>query len=149
MIQVAEIVGLILFATVKFLFAPSAIMALGYSFWETIAMSLFGGWLGVVFFYYTGSAFFGWLSGFGKKNKPKRKFSKKNRFVIWLKNGFGLNGIAIILGVGSIPLVCLLAAKYFRSDRRTIFYLLTSVAVWGVSLTSLSFLFKGYLLELL
>jgi hypothetical protein len=147
--EFAEIIGLILFGTVKFLFTPSAIMALGYTFWETIAISLTGGWLGVLVFYYAGSAIFGWIAEFKKSNEPKKKFSKRNRWVIWLKNSFGIGGVVAIIGVASIPIICLLAAKYFRHDKRTVYYLLFSILVWAFGLTGLSFLFKPYLLELL
>ena len=50
-----EIIGLILFSSVKFLFAPSTAYALGYTFWQTILISLIGGWLGVFVFYFAGS----------------------------------------------------------------------------------------------
>lgn len=147
--EFAEIVGLVLFGMVKFLFTPSAIMALGYNFWETLIISLIGGWLGVLVFYYAGSAIFSWISEFKKSKGPKKKFTKRNRWVIWLKNSFGIFGVSAIIGVGSIPLVCLLAAKYFRHDKKTIYYLVISIFIWAIGLTGLSFLFKPYLLELL
>jgi hypothetical protein len=144
--EVAELIGLVLFTSVKFLFAPLTIYALGYTFWQTIIISVFGGWLGVIVFYYSGSLIFNWLGKFQRKKSPK-KFTKRNRFVIWLKNGFGLNGIAFVLGFGSIPIVCLLAAKYFRSDKRTIYYMMASVIAWSFVLTGVSVWLKPYLLR--
>jgi hypothetical protein len=146
LVQLAEILGLVLFASVKFLFAPTTIYALGYSFWQTILISIVGGWLGVFVFYYTGSFVFSWWAKFNRKKTP-RKFTRRNRFVIWLKNGFGLNGIAFVLGFGSIPIVCLVAAKYFRHDKRTIYYMLVSIIVWSFILTGLSVWLKPYLLR--
>ena len=142
--EIAEILGLILFGTVKFLFTPSAIMAMGYNFWETIIISLAGGWLGVLVFYYLGSAIFAWIAEFKTTKKQPKKFNKKNRYVIYLKNRFGNKGVAAIIGVGSIPLVCLLAAKYFRHDKKTVYYLLFSILIWAFSLTGISFLFKPF-----
>lgn len=147
MVEAAEIFGLIIFTSVKFLFGPTTIIALGYTFWETIGLSILGGWLGVFVFYYGGSWLFGVISSNSSK-KPKKKFNRQNRFVIWLKNGFGLNGIAFTLGWGSIPLVCLIAAKYFREDKRTIYYLLTSIVAWSFLLTGVSIFLKPYLLQL-
>lgn len=125
-----------LFTSVKFLFAPSTTYALGYSFWETIFISIAGGWFGVFVFYYSGSVVFDWWA---KISKPsKRVFSKRNRFIVWFKNDFGLAGITLILGVGSIPIVCLLAAKYFRTNQKTIYLLLISTVIWSFILTGFS-----------
>lgn len=136
MTELLEIVGLVLFTSVKFLFAPSTIMALNYNFIETVVISIIGGWLGVFIFYYGGGAIFDWLNRFQKAGK--KKFSRKNRLIIWLKNDFGLNGIAFVLGFASIPIVCLIAAKYFRSNARTIYYLLVSIVLWSFALTGIS-----------
>ena len=144
--EFGKIFGLILFGMVKFLFTPPAIVALGYTFWETIIISLISGWLGVLVFYYVGSAIFAWIAEFRSTNTRKKKFNKRNRFVIWLKNSFGIKGVSVIIGVGSIPLVCLIAAKYYRDDKKTIYYLLFAVLIWAFGLTGLSFLFKPYLL---
>ncbi|MCB0481951.1 MAG: hypothetical protein KDC83_11005 [Flavobacteriales bacterium] len=148
MVEAAEIIGLLLFISVKFLFGPTAVIALGYSFWQTILISIVGGWMGVFAFYYGGSWLFELISKY-TKTKNRKKFTKKNRFVIWLKNGFGLNGLAFVLGWGSIPIVCLIAAKYFRHDSRTIYYMLGSIVVWTFVLTGLSILLKPYFLMLL
>ncbi len=136
MSQVLEIFGLILFTSVKFLFAPSTTYALGYSFWETILISITGGWFGVVVFYYAGGWVFDWWSKFSKSGS--KKFSKKNRFIVWFKNDFGLLGITLILGIGSVPIVALLAAKYFRNNPKTIYLLLLSTIVWSFILTGVS-----------
>ena len=140
-----EIIGLILFSSVKFLFAPSTAYALGYTFWQTILISLIGGWLGVFVFYFAGSFVFDWWS---KISKPiDKKFSKKNRIIVWFKNDFGLLGITLVLGFASIPIVSLLAAKYFRHLPITIYALLASTVVWAFLLTGISVwmipLFKG------
>lgn len=140
-----EIIGLILFSSVKFLFAPSTAYALGYTFWQTILISLIGGCLGVFVFYFAGSFVFDWWS---KISKPSdKKFSKKNRIIVWFKNDFGLLGITLVLGFASIPIVSLLAAKYFRHLPITIYALLASTVVWAFLLTGISVwmipLFKG------
>jgi len=66
-----EIIGLILFSSVKFLFAPSTAYALGYTFWQTILISLIGGWLGVFVFYFAGSFVFDWWSKISKPSDKK------------------------------------------------------------------------------
>jgi hypothetical protein len=95
--SIFEIIGLVLLASVKFLFAPSTTYALGY-----------------------------------------KKFSKKNRIIVWFKNDFGLLGITLVLGFASIPIVSLLAAKYYRHLPITIYALLASTVVWAFLLTGIS-----------
>ncbi|UTW62566.1 hypothetical protein KFE98_21640 [bacterium SCSIO 12741] len=133
----------ILWTSVKFLFAPSTTYFMGeYNFWQTILISIAGGWLGTLVFYYGGSLIFDWIA---VHYKPKQKtFSRKNRFIIWLKNSFGVTGMAIILGVGSIPIVCLVTARYFRSNPLTIYYLLSSIVVWSFILTAFSVWLKDF-----
>lgn len=146
MTEIVEILGLVLFSSVKFLFAPSTTYALGYSFWQTIIISIVGGWLGVFVFYYAGSWVFDWWSKISKSSD--KKFSKKNRIIVWFKNDFGVLGIALVLGFASIPIVSLLAAKYFRHLGITIYALLVSTVAWAFLLTGISIwlipLFKGF-----
>lgn len=138
-IEVFQIIGLVLFSSVKFFFAPSAIYLSGYSFFETIAISITGGVLGVLVFFYTGSAIFKFIGDRFYKARPKKSFNKKNRFIIKVKKSWGLIGLAIISPtLISIPLGCLLASRYFRNDRRTIPLLLSSVIFWSFVLTSLT-----------
>ncbi|MDE0770809.1 MAG: hypothetical protein OSB25_01225 [Salibacteraceae bacterium] len=136
MSSIFEIIGLVLLASIKFLFAPSTTYALGYTFWQTIVISLIGAWFGVFVFYYAGGWVFDWWS---KISKPSdKKFSKKNRIIVWFKNDFGLIGITLVLGFASIPIVSLLAAKYFRHLPITIYALLASTVVWAFLLTGIS-----------
>lgn len=136
MTDILQLVGLILLASVKFLFAPSTTYALGYTFWQTILISIVGGWFGVMVFYFAGSWVFDWWS---KISKPSdKKFSKKNRVIVWFKNDFGLLGITLVLGFASIPIVSLLAAKYFRHLPITIYALLISTVAWAFLLTGIS-----------
>jgi hypothetical protein len=54
-----------------------------------------------------------------------------------LKHGWGLRGLAALTPILlSIPLGTILAAKYFRHDRRTVPLLLSSVLIWSVVLSS-------------
>lgn len=138
-IQALQIIGLILFSSVKFFFAPSTIYLSGYSYFETIAITITGGAIGVFVFFYTGSAIFKFIGDRFSSSKPKRSFSRKNRFIIKVKSSWGLIGLALLSPtLISIPLGCLLASRYFRNDRRTIPFLMGSVVFWSFVLTSLT-----------
>ena len=118
MAEFFKVAGLMLFSSVKFLFSPSTVYFSGYNYVETIAITIIGGWIGVVLFYYAGTYIVDFTNRLFNSSKKKRSFRKRNRWIILVKNRFGVVGLALISpSLISIPLGCLLAAKYFRNDR--------------------------------
>jgi len=143
--SVLELIGLFLFSSIKFLFAPSASVAAGYGFVETLVITISGGVFGVFLFFYSGSWIIErWNSFFPQKTQAK-KFSRKNKLIISTKNKFGVIGLAILMGVISIPLASFLAARYFRYNPRTIPYLIASICLWSLGLTFFSLVVKSNL----
>jgi len=49
-IEALQVIGFILFSSVKFFFAPSTVYLVGYSYFETVAITVTGGILGVFVF---------------------------------------------------------------------------------------------------
>jgi ABC-type antimicrobial peptide transport system permease subunit len=138
-IEALQVIGFILFSSVKFFFAPSTVYLVGYSYFETVAITVTGGILGVFVFFYTGSAIFKFIGDRFASSKPRRAFSRKNRLIIRVKKSWGLVGLALLSPtLISIPLGCLLAARYFRNDRRTIPFLAGSIVFWSFVLTSIT-----------
>jgi uncharacterized membrane protein len=142
-IEVVKILGWLLFSMAKFLFAPSALVASGYTFWETLAIAVAGGVIGIWIFYYTGSRIFDYFKRLqARKNKKKKVFTKKNKLIVRLVKNYGLVGLCSVLGVISIPLAALLAARYFRDRKGTLVYLSISVLLWALLLTVFSMSIK-------
>jgi len=135
--KVFEIAILALWSGVKYLYSAPPALAAGYSIWETIFITVGGAWLGTFFFYYFG----GWVTGIivrfiqkhiYKRKKPRKKFSKKNKFLVKIMENYGLIGLCIITpSMISIPVGCIVAARYFGNDKRTLPYMLISVTLWG------------------
>ncbi|MEQ9188478.1 MAG: hypothetical protein RLP15_12135 [Cryomorphaceae bacterium] len=138
MIEALRITGLILFSSVKFLFAPSTVYLSGYNYWQTLLITMVGGILGVTVFFYTGSAIFTYIRDrFSRGNAEKKTFNKKNRFIIRIKSSWGILGIALLSPcLLSLPIGSLLAARYFRNDPRTLPMLIGAVVVWSLILTT-------------
>lgn len=135
--EVLQVVGLALFSSVKFLFAPSTVYLSGYSYLETILITICGGVLGVFVFFKSGTFIFSKLDRWIGRRKKKKSFTKRNRTIVKLKNKYGLYGLALLSPcVISIPLGCILAAKYFAHDRRTIPFFITAVVFWSFVLTT-------------
>lgn len=138
--EILRVVGLMLLSSVKFLFAPSTVYISGYSFLETILITVCGGTIGVFAFFYGGGVIFSlFRRPPGEEKKKKKIFTKKNRVLIRIKNGYGLYGLALVSPcLISIPIGCLLAAKYFKHDKRTIPVFLAAVVFWSFVLTSIT-----------
>ncbi|MFN3876592.1 MAG: hypothetical protein ACK4L7_11860, partial [Flavobacteriales bacterium] len=121
----ATVLGL---SIVKFLFAAGASYALGHTYWETVALLAIGGGAGTAAFYLLGARLLDLLrlralrrrmARMAKGLPPKPSFTRTNRFIVRSKRGYGLIGLAIMPPILSVPITALVAAKYFRHDRRT------------------------------
>jgi len=158
-IKVFKLVQIILISAIKFLFAPLISLKMGFSYFQTIIYTTIGGILGVFFFFFLSNivitlykkylaiqvkAFF---SRFKKQRnqsilileKTKKKFTKKNRFIILLKSKLGMIGIAFLTPtILSIPFGTFLASKYFPNKKTVLIYLSISVAFWSFVLSSIS-----------
>ena len=140
--QIAEILGIILWSALKFAVSAPVAFYAEYSFWETVLMTAVGGVAGVYVFYYSA----GWLMhrAFKRKlkramenKKPRKTFSRKNKIIVRIKKGSGLQGLAIITPpLLGIPIGAILAAKYFYGQPRTLPMLIGSTLVWAVLLST-------------
>lgn len=143
--QVLEILTVIATAMVKFMFTGLVSYGLGNTFWETLAYTAIGGCIGTVLFYLTGTRALEWfrlrharrmLERKAKGLATKKVFTRTNRTIVKIKQRYGMPGLAgLALPVLSIPITSLLAAKYFKHDRRTLPTLISSVLVWSVVLS--------------
>lgn len=133
-----------LLSSVKFLFTPSAMVTAGYGFYETVFISMAGAFMGIVIFYFGGSAVFAWFDRLKwREGKPRKIFTKRNRLIVNYKNKLGVVGLAATIGLISVPLCSLLAAKYFHHKKKTVWVLMASAAVWTLFLASVSIYFKS------
>ena len=146
MSEALQIFGWLVFSAVKFLIAPGTIYIVGgYSFMETIAISVAGGWMGIIAFFYFGKVIwqvFEWIANRLRTGirKPKKRMTKMNRIIVYIKNHrMGLIGLALITpSIISIPAGCMLAAKYFSHDKRVVPILFSAVVLWAFILTFLA-----------
>lgn len=135
-----KLLGVFALSMVKYPFSQPAALGLGLGFLPALMVTVAGGCSGVVVFY--GAS--GWLMELARRRRfqriaegraPKRSFTRTNRTIVRVKRGQGLSGLAFFTPVLiSIPIGSILAAKYFRNDRRTLPVLLLSVVLWGLVL---------------
>lgn len=132
----------------KYPFSQVTATGLGFGFLSTFLITTLGGCTGVIVFYRAS----GWLMDRARDRKlkrlaaghaPKRSFTRTNRTIVRVKRSQGLSGLAFLTPILiSVPIGSVLAAKYFRNDRRTLPILLVSVVAWGIVLTSFWQFFK-------
>lgn len=146
--EILQLVGVFLISSTKFLFAPSTTVAFGYTYWETIVITITGGWFGVLVFYFFGRVVIDLFMRkyFKKKETQSPKFTRTNKMIIKVKTNFGIVGLALISPVTiSIPVGSILAARYFGDNKWSIYYLMASIVFWSFVLTTISFQFKQLL----
>lgn len=140
----ASALTVVLTSSVKLLFASPVSYALGHTLPETILLVAIGACAGVLFFFFSARSL---LKIFrqrylrrrahreAKGLPPKPVFTRTNRTIIKVKQGYGFWGIAAVgPPILSIPIAAVLAAKYFKHDPRTLPTMLVAVVVWSVLL---------------
>lgn len=137
-------VTLILFTSmVKFAFSPLLALSLGYDLLQTMVITGIGGCLGVTVFFLGSGWILGWMEDrrakaiLSGRRRSRRTFTRTNKFIVKVKRNQGLRGLAALTPVIiSIPIGTILAARYFRNDKRTLPILFSSVLFWDIVLSS-------------
>ncbi len=152
--------SIIIISAIKFLVAAPTSYLFGYSYLHTILNTTVGGWIGVLFFYYSGRYLFSqfpfWKRSVRKfyhkltgiplpsqlllQSQPKsvKVFTRRNRYLVMIRDKFGFPGLIILTPVLlSIPIGTFLVLKYYSSHRHLLGWLSLSVMVWSVAISTL------------
>jgi hypothetical protein len=156
-----------LLSTVKFVFgAVPLALAFGFSFWKTIAVTCSGGFVGVTIFVNLGEYIVTKArkrklrlrdphsedakllrkrteaaieSSAGEKVRSKKKFTRTNKIIVYVKRYFGLPGIALLTPLLlSIPLGSIVAMRYYRHKNKYIVlsWMYAAIVFWSVAISS-------------
>ena len=119
----------------------------GYNLLEVTLFTALGGTVGLVAFMYFSKLVVHWYKRFFPKKK--RKFTKMNRFIVRVRQRFGLYGIAFITPpLLSIPVGTIIASSIYSNKRRVFLFLFTSILFWSFTGACLSHLFKTTLITM-
>ena len=138
-----EIISVFLMSGIKFFAGPFLAKSFGFTYFETIFVTTFGGFVGVFVFFNLGSKIVHFFPHFFKTLNPKRKiFTKKNKFYVNLIRNYGLFGIAIFSPILiSIPVGSFLAARFFENQKTMALTIMcAAVLIWSVSISTFLFL---------
>jgi hypothetical protein len=161
-LKVFKLLQVLIVSGIKFLFAPFISIGYGFNYIQTAVITAVGGILGILFFYYLSRwiiaqyykyspAIYSYFSGDKidlarqivlQEIVVKKKFTRKNKLIINIRNKYGFLGIIIFTPVLlSIPLGAFLAQKYYSRRNHTLIYLSISVVIWSFFISSVFFLF--------
>jgi hypothetical protein len=145
-----EKIGTLLIAgATKFLFAPVIAEYMGFNFARSFFWTTTGGGIGILAFTYVGDWLtLGWkklvafVKGLFMRRDPqaflrlkKKKFSSSTRFIIRIKQRFGLIGLALITPcIISIPIGTFVINRFYRKKWKILLSLFLSLLVWSLLL---------------
>ena len=150
-----KILGIALGCAVKPVIAIPASVAAGAEFYQTILGGIIGGCIGITIYLYS----LDYLLKTYKKHlhnkkhhevvkapvKKKAVFTKRNRMIVRLMQKYGLNGIAFLTPLLSLPLGVFIAErineKFIQNRQKVLLYLCVSMVIWTFILTGISHLF--------
>ena len=147
----AKLLSVFFISTVKFMWAPGASLVSGFSFAQTILITSIGGMTGISFFYFFGRWAIEKLESVRRGSRvytfpegQRKIFTKRNRRIVKFKWSFGLIGLVIVTpAILSIPIGCVVAAKFYRHNPLTYPMLLVSTLMWSVGLTLIVYYIKS------
>ena len=148
----------ILLSAVKFAMTfPIAILQFQFSFLETVLWTNIGGLAGIYFFAFLSEKLIAWWNrtfrrsrspATSKAQKDKRVFTRRNRRIVFIKQKYGLIGIAISTPfLLSIPVGTFLVVRYYRHTRTRFLYLIAANLIWSVIYTGFYMFWDGLLFQ--
>jgi hypothetical protein len=141
-----QILLTIFFSSFKFAATfPLVILQFKFSFTESVLWTNVGGVAGIYFFSFLSEKLLGWWKrlfrrsrqdALNEKRPAKKRFTKKNRRIVRIKQRYGLIGIASMTPfLLSIPVGVFLVVRYYRASRAKFLYLIASNLAWSVIYT--------------
>lgn len=118
----------------KFIFGCVGGAVRGFSYFETVLITVLGMMVSVVIFSFFGISIRKW---FYRNFRKKRKvFSKRSRRIVKIWRKYGIVGVAFLTPILFSPIVGTLIAVSFGEDKKRIFFhMLWSATLWAVILS--------------
>ncbi|MCQ2322809.1 MAG: hypothetical protein MJZ47_04235 [Bacteroidales bacterium] len=111
--------SVMLFATVKTLFAPAVGFAAGMPYLLIFAATAIGGALGFMVFYFFSSQIMNYLNK-RRKQDNRAKQLKKARKIVMMKKKYPMWLFVFILPFMSIPVMAVIVKKFYGRDKKVI-----------------------------
>lgn len=118
----------------KFIFGCVGGAVRGFSYFETVLITVLGMMASVIIFTFFGISIRNWY--FRNFRKKRKIFSKRSRNIVRIWRKYGIIGVAFLTPVLFSPIVGTLIAVSFGEDKKRIFFhMLWSAILWAVILS--------------
>lgn len=139
------------FSTIKFLFTPFGGPGAKLTFLETYVSCVAGGIFSATIFFFASEYFM--IRAHKKRKemirkfkeegipmKQKKKFTRMNKLIVWIKFRFGIIGVSMYAPLFlSVPIGSIIAAKFYGKDKRTFPLILLGMGVNGGITTGIAY----------
>lgn len=131
--EALKIISTIGISSVKHMLGGVTAAGFGYSYLEAFLLTAVGGVIGVAFFIFLSQSAQNVYRSIFPRKKPKRKFTRMSRFIVRIKQRFGLAGIAFITPwLLTIPVGVMLACGLYRNKARVFVFQSVSIVIWSL-----------------
>ena len=123
------------------LYFPGLILAFieGFNFYESLGLAMLGGFIGFWIYGYMGELIKSiWLKA-RKDQRKRRTFTRYNRFLVKVRSGYGLAGIAFITPIVKNPLGFAIGMTLAKRRMTVFIYMMISMLFWGLLTCGLYF----------
>lgn len=144
----SQLVLIFFLSIVKYGFGLFSAVNSSLGFWQSLLTNLLGGAIGVWLFTFFGAHIKAWYFKWKYGEKLPRKFTKWNRFQIFLKDKFGLVGIAIFSPIIlTIPVGVFLALQITDNKKKIFFFIFGGCLLWSWVFFLIDFFFEFNLID--
>lgn len=162
-VLITKLFTVILTSGTKFLLSPLLALSLGFTYKQALLYTTLGGTLGVLVFAFVGDIirrywrYFTMLfvAPFSRRTYKQlvhargKRFNRRKRFVVRIKDRFGLFGIAFVTPcIISIPVGTILAMNLYKNRKKVILYIMVSLVAWSLILNTATLLLFDFLREM-
>ncbi len=116
----------------------------GFSFFEKALITILGMMTSVIVVSFIGQKLRLWMQKKIKRKKKRKRFTKRNRRIVYLWRHYGEFGVSFFTPLIFSPVIGTLLVMILGGKRKkVILYMFVSAVFWALTITSLSEVFLG------
>ncbi len=128
----------------KFIAGPVLGAVYGFSFFEKALITILGMMTSVIVVSFIGQKLRLWMQKKIKRKKKRKRFTKRNRRIVYLWRHYGEFGVSFFTPLIFSPVIGTLLVMILGGKRKkVILYMFVSAVFWALTITSLSEVFLG------
>ncbi|MFA0961350.1 hypothetical protein AB9P05_06065 [Roseivirga sp. BDSF3-8] len=135
--EIGKYLSVYLLSMLKFIAGPTMGPAMGFTWLETVIVTILGMMTSVLIFTFFGKQIRAWYMKRRGNKKPKR-FTKRNRRFVFIWKKYGIAGVALLTPLIFTPIGgALLVSTLGGEVRKTLIYMLLSAILWSSAMSTI------------